>query len=230
MGVMPFKMPGATETLINSLGYIPAVEVFNHMDCTGEANGTGEFDWLSHQIMYHDELVRNIRKNMKFFGNPTLVSSRPKHDILESGDESSFKPTISSQAGFAAIGRSSTRVSQPFGGASIDGSIKVPRVIANLEPTDRVQYMTPDSVSGDQNLYVKQYRSEIRLALGGVDDIDIGTAQTAYEIKSLYGRVAATAEKKTRALFTYGLCRLFCNDDLYRRRYVQKVICLQQLA
>ena len=113
---------------------------------------------------------------MKFFGNPTLVSSRPKHDILDSSDENTFRPTISSQAGFAPIGgmgRSSTRVSQPFGSSSIDGSIKVPRVIANLEPTDRVQYMTPDSVSGDQNLYVKQYRSEIRLALGGVDDIDI---------------------------------------------------------
>ena len=224
MGVMPFKMPGATETLVNTLGYIPAVEVFNHMDCTGEALGTGEFDWLSHQIMYHDELVRNIRKNMKFFGNPTLVSSRPKHDIVESGDENTFRPTISSQAGFSGLGRASTRVSQPFGSATIDGQIKVPRVIANLEPTDRVQYMTPDSVSGDQNLYVKQYRSEIRLALGGVDDIDIGTAQTAYEIKSLYGRVAATAEKKTRALFTYGLCRLFAmmiftEEDNFKRSF-----------
>ena len=84
--------------------------------------------------------------------------------------------------------------------------------------------MTPDSVSGDQNLYVKQYRSEIRLALGGVDDIDIGTAQTAYEIKSLYGRVAATAEKKTRALFTYGLCRLFAmmiftEEELFKRSF-----------
>ena len=69
--------------------------------------------------------------------------------------------------------------------------------------------MTPDAVSGDQNLYVKQYRSEIRLALGGVDDIDIGTASTAYEMKSLYGRVAATAEKKAKALFKYGLCQLF---------------------
>ena len=207
---MPFKMPGQTEILTNSLGYIPAVEVFNHMDCTGEATGNGEFDWLAHQILYHDELVRNIRKNMKFFGNPTLVSSRPKHDILDSGDDNSFRPTISSQAGFAGVGRSSTRLSSPFGGGgSIDGSIKVPRVIANLEPTDRVQYMTPDSVSGDQNLYVKQYRSEIRLALGGVDDIEINTASTAYEIKSLYGRVAATAEKKARALFSYGLCRLF---------------------
>ena len=207
-----FKMPGNTEVLTNSLGFIPAVEVFNHMDCTGEATGNGEFDWLAHQILYHDELVRNIRKNMKFFGNPTLVSSRPKHDIVESGDESAFRPTISSQAGFAPIGgggRHSTRVSQPFGAASLDGQIKVPRVIANLEPTDRVSYMTPDSVSGDQNLYVKQYRSEIRLALGGVDDIDINTAQTAYEIKTLYGRVAATAEKKARAMFTYGLCKLF---------------------
>ena len=211
-GTLPMNMPGSTETLTNSLGFIPAVEVFNHMDCTGEATGNGEFDWLAHQILYHDELTRNIRKNLKFFGNPTLVSSRPRHDLIESGDENSFKPTISSQAGFAPMNggsMQSTRVSQPFGGRSVDGQIKVPRVIANLEPTDRVQYMTPDSVSGDQNMYVKQYRSEIRLALGGVDDLDIGTASTAYEIKTLYGRVAATAEKKAKALFTYGLCKLF---------------------
>ena len=199
---------GQEEELTNSLGFIPAVEVFNHLDCTGEATGSGEFDWLSNQILFHDELVRNVRKNMKFFGNPTLVSSRPKHDILESGDESSFKPTISSQAGFYDASRPSTRTSQPFGAAGVDGQIKVPRVIANLEPTDRVSYMTPDAVSGDQNMYVKQYRSEIRLALGGVDDIDIGTASTAYEMKSLYGRVSATAEKKCKALFDHGLCKL----------------------
>ena len=210
MGTNPLAQPGETETLTNSLGFIPAVEIFNHMDCTGDSIGTGEFDWLQNQILYHDELTRNIRKNMKFFGNPTLVSSRPKHDIIESGDEGTFRPTISSQAGFYAQNRPSTRVSQPFGNASpLDGQIKVPRVIANLEATDRINYLTPDSVSGDQNMYVKQYRSEIRLALGGVDDIDFGTASTAYEMKSMYGRVAATAEKKARALFTYGLCKLF---------------------
>ena len=202
---------GQTETLTNSLGFVPAVEIYNYMDCTGEAEGNGEFDWLANQILYHDELVRNIRKNLKFFGNPTLVSSRPRHDLIDSGEEGSFKPTISSQAGFAPLGnggRHSTRVSQPFG-QSIDGQIKVPRVIANLEPTDRVSYMTPDSVSGDQNMYVKQYRQEIRLALGGVDDLDISTAGTAFEVKTLYGRVAATAEKKAKAMFTYGLCKLF---------------------
>ena len=226
MSSLQYKMPGQTETLTNSLGFIPAVEVFNHMDCTGEATGNGEFNWLAHQILYHDELVRNIRKNMKFFGNPTLISSRPKHDIVDSGDESTFRPTISSQAGFVPLGgvgnRASTRVSAPFGSSGIDGGIKVPRVIANLEPTDRVGYMTPDSVSGDQNLYVKQYRSEIRLALGGVDDIDINTAATAYEIKTLYGRVAATAEKKARSLFTYGLCRLLSQIIFVEERNFQE--------
>lgn len=210
MGGPAMTQMGQTEILTNSLGFIPAVEIFNYMDCTGEATGNGEFEWLSNQIMYHDELVKNVRKNLKFYGNPTLISSRPKHDIIEAGDESTFRPTISSQAGFAAIGRSSTRVSEPFGSTSaIDGQIKVPRVIANLEPTDRISYLTPDSVSGDQNMYIKQYRQEIRLALGGVDDLDIQTASTAYEIKTLYGRVASTAEKKARALFTYGLCKLF---------------------
>ena len=177
MGMPTNTTGGAREELINTLGFIPAVEIFNYVDCTGEANGRGEFDWLANQILGHDDLVRNIRKNMKFFGNPTLVSSRPKHDIVDSESESSFRPTISSQAGFASASRPSTKAGAPFGGASpIDGQIKVPRVIANLEPTDRVNYLTPDSVSGDQNMYVKQYRSEIRLALGGVDDIDINLA------------------------------------------------------
>ena len=228
---LPYQRPGATETLTNSLGFIPAVEVFNHMDCTGEATGNGEFDWLAHQILYHDELTRNIRKNLKFFGNPTLVSSRPRHDLIESGDENSFKPTISSQAGFAPMNGGSmhsTRVSQPFGSRSIDGQIKVPRVIANLEPTDRVQYMTPDSVSGDQNTYVKNYSSQIRLALGGVDDLDFSTAGTAYEIKTLYGRVAATAEKKAKALFQYGLCKLFSlmiahEENMFRESFAAAI-------
>jgi len=220
---------GNTETLVNSLGFIPAVEVYNYMDCTGEATGNGEFDWLANQILYHDELVRNIRKNLKFFGNPTLISSRPKHDLIESGEENTFRPTISSAAGFYSADRPSTRVSQPFGAPSaLDGQIKVPRVIANLEPTDRVSYMTPDSVSGDQNMYVKQYRSEIRLALGGVDDIDINLASTAYEIKTLYGRVAATAEKKAKALFTYGLCKIFGmilkhEEYLFKESFAQAV-------
>ena len=31
-------LSSSTETLVNSLGFVPAVEVFNYMDCTGESN------------------------------------------------------------------------------------------------------------------------------------------------------------------------------------------------
>jgi len=50
-----YQQIGATETLTNTLGFVPAVEVFNHMDCTGDGSGNGEFDWLSNQILYHQK-------------------------------------------------------------------------------------------------------------------------------------------------------------------------------
>jgi hypothetical protein len=196
-----------TRTLTNSLGFVPAVEAFNNMRSTG-MDATGEFDWLAEQIVTHDDLVKNIRTNIHFFGNPTLVSSRPKHDLVESGEDDGFRPTISSQAGFYAANRPSTRVSSPLSGGG-GGGMKVPRIIANVESTDRAVYLTPDAVSGDQNLYARQYREEIRTALGGVDELGITAGATAYEIKSLYGRAATTASRRCRGLLTYGLCKLF---------------------
>tara|TARA_B100001250_G_scaffold53249_2_gene41421 strand:+ start:13226 stop:15451 length:2226 start_codon:yes stop_codon:yes gene_type:complete len=199
--------PNQTRTLTNSLGFIPAVESFNTMRSTG-MDSTGDFDWLAEQIVLHDDLVKNIRTNIHFFGNPTLVSSRPKHDLVESGGDDQFRPTISSQAGFHSANRPSTRLSEPAGGGGGSG-MKVPRVIANVEPTDRAVYLTPDAVSGDQNLYARQYREELRTALGGVDELGISSGATAYEIKSLYGRAATTATRRCRGLLTYGLCKLF---------------------
>lgn len=196
----------STRTLTNSLGFIPAVEAFNTMRSTG-MDATGDFDWLSEQIVIHDDLVKNIRTNITFFGNPTLVSSRPKHDLMESGSEDALRPTISSQAGFFSANRPSTRVSQPLGSGGGAG-MKVPRIIANVEPTDRAVYLTPDAVSGDQNLYARQYREELRTALGGVDELGISSGATAYEIKSLYGRAATTATRRCKGLLTYGLCKL----------------------
>ena len=197
--------PNRTRTLTNSLGFIPAVESFNTMRSTG-MDATGDFDWLAEQIVVHDDLVKNIRTNIHFFGNPTLVSSRPKHDLIEAGDAEAIRPTISSQAGFASASRPSTRVSQPMGGGT--GGMKIPRIIANIEPTDRAVFLTPDAVSGDQNLYARQYREEVRTALGGVDELGISAGATAYEIKSLYGRAATTAARRCKGLLTYGLCKL----------------------
>ena len=215
-----------TRTLTNSLGFIPAVESFNNMRSTG-MDASGEFDWLAEQIVTHDDLVKNIRTNITFFGNPTLISSRPKHDLVDSGDDEGMRPTISSQAGFYAANRPSTRVSSPISGAA-GGGFKVPRVIANIEATDRAAYITPDAVSGDQNLYARQYREEIRTALGGVDELGITAGATAYEIKSLYGRAATSATRRCRGLLTYGLCKLlsliiFNEEKIFRESFAAAI-------
>jgi hypothetical protein len=104
------------------------------------------------------------------------------------------------------------------------GGMRVPRLITNIEPTDRVSYITPNAVSGDQNLYARQYREEIRNALGGVDELGISSGATAYEIKSLFGRAATTALRKCRGLLTYGLCKLlalmiFHEERIFRESF-----------
>ena len=160
------------------------------------------------QITLHDELTRNIAKNIEFFGNPTLISSRPRSDLVEASDAgSTFRPTISSQSGFSGVDSPSTRVSEPFG-AGMGGGLRVPRIIANVEPSDRVGYMTPDPVNGDMNRYTLLLREEIRTALGGVDEISISAGATATEIKGLMGRAQATALRKNKSFLTYGFNRL----------------------
>lgn len=224
---------GQSRTSRNSLGFIPAVEAFNMMKATG-MEATGDFDPFAEHILAHNELVANIRGNIRFYGNPTLVSSRPKHDLIESADEGADRrPTISSKAGFSAAGSPSTRFaltgSRGGIGAGASGArVRVPRLISNVEPNDRVGYITPSAVSGDQNLYARQYREEIRTALGGVDELGISSGATAYEIKSLFGRAATTAARKCRGLLTYGLCKLlalmvFHEERVFRESFSEAI-------
>ena len=175
-------------------------------------------------------MVKNIRANLSFFGNPTLLSSRPKNDIIEYDQKDpGQRPSISSQSGFQSEFNlsSSTYKQDPVtrqqpGYIGKPGSgMRVPRVIANLEPTDRVGFITPNAVSTDQARYAEQMRSEIRLALGGIDDLSI-TNVTATEYKSAYGRVSATAKKKCLQLYTYGICRcleliIFQEEQIFRK-------------
>ena len=217
------------KVLKNTMEFIPCVEVLNNPDAFG-TEGTGEFEWLANQIVAHDEMVKNIRANLSFFGNPTLLSSRPKQDIVEFDQkDAAQRPSISSQSGFESeffLSSSTykqdnvTRQSPGYNGKPGSG-MRVPRVIANLEPTDRVGFITPNAVSTDQARYAEQLRSEIRLALGGIDDLSI-TNVTATEYKSAYGRVSATAKKKCLQLYTYGICRcleliIFQEEQIFRK-------------
>jgi len=223
-------VPTLNKTVVkNTMQFIPCVEVFNNPDAFG-TDGAGEFEMLANQIIAHDEMVKNIRANLSFFGNPTLLSSRPKQDIVESDAEGAVqRPSISSQSGFGSesLLSSSTYKQDPLtrqqpGYIGKPGSgMRVPRVIANLEPSDRVGFITPNAVSTDQARYSEQLRSEIRLALGGIDDLSVSNV-TATEIKSAYGRVSATAKKKCLQLYQYGICKcfeliLFQEEQIFRK-------------
>ena len=217
---------GEVQTLVNTLGFIPAVEVFNNRGLQA-GSGHGEFDWLASHILQHDKMVKSIKSNLNFFGNPTLVSSRPKHDLLEPDGDSGGKATISSNSGFIGLNRASTRSSDPASGG-FGGGMRVPRIIANVEAADRVGYITPDSIGGDLTAYSQAYQETIRAALGGVDDLSINSGATAYEVRTLYGRVAATAKKKCRDLYEYGFCKLFSlmvfhEETLFRESLSQAV-------
>jgi hypothetical protein len=170
--------------------------------------GTGDFEPFASQIAVHDQLAKTMRKNLQFFGSPTLLSSRPKSDLMEDGDATVQRPSIAANSGFRGLGplSSSTRKADPVSRGA-DGQMRVPRVIANLEPNDRVGYIVPDAISGDQNSFVQRYREEIRIALGGVDELSVSAGATATEYKSLYGRVAATSKKKAEGIYTHGICR-----------------------
>jgi hypothetical protein len=201
-------VPGKTKTFKNTLGFIPCVEIFNNPKGFS-TEGVGEFDALANHICTHDEMVRTMRKNVQFFGNPTLLSSRPKTDLMESGSDSVVqRPSIAANSGFGSLNSlsRSTFKQDPIS-RGVDGQIRVPRVIANLEPNDRVGYIVPDAITGDQNSFARQYREEIRTALGGVDELSISAGVTATEYKSLFGRVSATSKKKATAIYTYGICR-----------------------
>jgi hypothetical protein len=217
-------IPGKSNKFPNELGYIPCVEIFNNPKGFS-MEGNGEFDQFASQICLHDELVRTMRKNLQFFGNPTLLSSRPKTDLIESssGDGAAQRPSIAANSGFTSMSplSSSTFKQDPIGRSSVDGSIRVPRVIANLEPNDRVGYIVPDAISGDQNAFVRQFREEIRTALGGVDELSISAGVTATEYKSLFGRVAATSKKKANSVYEHGICRcleliIFMEETMFK--------------
>jgi hypothetical protein len=212
-GEISFEQPsygvsGKTKTFRNTLGFIPCVEIFNNPKGFS-TEGYGEFDALANHICTHDEMVRTMRKNVQFFGNPTLLSSRPKTDLMEAGGEATVqRPSIAANSGFTGLGPlSQSRFKADPISRGVDGQIRVPRVIANLEPNDRVGYIVPDAITGDQNSFARQYREEIRTALGGVDELSISAGVTATEYKSLFGRVSATSKKKAISIYTYGICR-----------------------
>lgn len=193
------------QTVENTLGFIPCVVIPNHPTRPGQP-GTSDFHWLRQPIERHDKMLTTINRNLALFANPTLVTTRSRSEVLEAASMSGgFVPTVASQSGYYP----STNKSDPKERSQFDGGEKVASILAGIGPDERVGYVQVDPVSGDQNLYQREYREQLHTALGGVDPLGIHSGATAYEVKVRSGQTAATARKKCLALYDYGLCKVF---------------------
>ena len=208
----------------NTLGFIPCVVIRNKPVGPG-GEGEGEFDSLQSQIEEHDRMMAAINSNLLFFGSPSLVSTRSPQEIMEAVEADSQnltnKRVLSSAAGWYGSTTPSNYKQDPFIYRN-GGGVRVKRVVGNVQPDERFGYISPDPISPDHAQHVREQREALHFALGGIDERGMNLNATAYEMKSIYGRVSATAMKKCRAIYDHGFCKLFemaiaAEEDLFRQ-------------
>lgn len=195
---------------------IPIVLCANNPRRAGQ-KGTSDYHWMKSQIESHERMVSQIKRNLRFFGNPTLVTTRSPTEVTEAADRGLHTPTWASQQGyidgFGDAYSSSSRVADPltrrapgYGGADAE---RIAQVIGGVAQDERFGYIVPDPVTGDLNQFQRQERELIHYALGGIDPLGISSGATAFEVKTLFGRVENTADGKADGLYTHGLALVF---------------------
>lgn len=202
------------KTYDNELGFISCVVVKNNPKSPGR-NGSTEFEPLASQLEDYDDMVKAMTENLLFFGNPSLISTRPEKEIKDALTEEDaashykWRP-VTSQGGWYSAdgGQVSTDVQHGSSGRS-RSHMRVKKVIGNVQPDERFGYIAPDPMSPDHYRHMKEQREALHFALGGIDELGINASATAYEMKSVYGKVSSTSEKKAKSIYDNGLCRLF---------------------
>lgn len=187
--------------------------------------GSDDFYWIKNLIEDHEELVTKAHRNLKRFSNPSLVTTRSAHEVLESnrgnipqtwasanryvdftGDmmSGSTNPADSPTWGMAR-----TPTGFLAGGSTSTSDGNIADIIGGVGEGERFGYIQADAVSGDQNLWIRQIRELIHWCLGGVDPLGMSSGATFGEVRTLFGRVQNTANLKAQALYKEGLCEVY---------------------
>lgn len=203
--------------------YFPVVVSRNNARQLGQQ---GSDDFYAHQslIETHEGLVIKAHKNLRMFANPILVTTRSAQEVM-SQVGSAAGNTWASANRYYDLGNTpysgSTHTADvpswgmqrsPFGTSSInstEGSLDT--IFGNMGESERFAFIQADAVSGDQNLWIRQERELIHWILGGVDPLSgISSGATFGEVKTLFGRVQNTADKRSDALFgDTGLAKVY---------------------
>lgn len=214
-----------TKRFENTLKFVPCVVCKNNPLGQGQ-EGVGEFDWLRNQIEGHDMMTESMNENLLFFGSPTLVSTRSPNELsemIEGGTENlNRRNTMASANGWWGDYTGSQNKSDPSIGRGMGAQMRIKKVIGHVQNDERFGYIAPDPVSPDHTQHLRESRESIHFALGGIDELGINASATAYEMKTVFGKIAATAGKKARAIYDYGLCKLMemaiaAEEDLFKQ-------------
>lgn len=200
-----YAPPLQVNSFINTLGYIPCVESPNLPYFPGDA-GRSDFAMVSDQIEAEDTVRGAIMQNIFTFGNPTLITTRSREEVMEKTTEIGTQSWAASQ-GFKDISSVRLDSRRNDGGWAARQHEKITSVIGNVGADERFGYVLPDPVSPDQSRFADSYRTALHGALGGIDPND-QSFSTFGEVKSLYGKVAATANMKSLTLWKHGLARI----------------------
>jgi hypothetical protein len=185
----------------------------------------GSDDFYLHQglIETHEVLVEKAHKNLRMFSNPILITTRSANEVMQQA--SGWSNTWASANRYVDLGGgnysgSTNPVDVPSWGMqrspqgmwqanTSEGSLDT--IFGNVGDGERFAFIQADPVSGDQNLWIRQLRELIHWILGGVDPLSgISAGATFGEVKTLFGRVQNTADKKAEALYGHtGLAKVF---------------------
>lgn len=187
---------------------LPIALSVNNPQQTGK-QGTGDFHVFAALIENHEERLNWVDENLETFGNPSLVTTRSAAEVMETS-MTDTPNTWAANQGFrdgVGDGYSGSSSKSLSGRRGIKGK-RISKVIGNVNVDERFGYIQTSPIPGDLTQYIRNDRELIHWCLGGVDPVGISTSPTFGEIKTLFGRVQNTANKKASSLFN-ALGRLF---------------------
>lgn len=193
--------------------YFPVAISKNNARQLGQ-QGSDDFYWIQSLIEMHEGLVMKAHKNLRMFANPILVTTRSAQEVMSQVNGSAN--TWASANRYYDMGGTpysgSTNTADvpswgmqrtPAGLSSTNSSEgQLDTIFGNVGEGERFAFIQANAVSGDQNLWIRQERELIHWILGGIDPLaGISAGATFGEIKTLFGRVQNTADKRAEALF-----------------------------
>lgn len=187
---------------------LPIALAVNNPQQTGK-QGTGDFHVFSELIEKHEERLGWVDENLQTFGNPSLVTTRSAAEVTETAMSDTPNTWAANQGYRDSVGDGySNSTSKSLAGRRGRRGKRISKVIGNVGQDERFGYIQTSPVPGDLTQYIRNDRELIHWCLGGVDPIGISTSPTFGEIKTLFGRVQNTANKKANSLFN-ALGKLF---------------------